>query len=298
MADGIQIERSKHAQEFVIIGNSEARDHRLSFRARGLHHHLLSLPPGWRVTTVQLAADNPEGRDAIRSALNELIACGYVTKVKQQDGRGRWSTVMTVHDKPQPGTGFQAPVTEDGFPGVGNPGVGKPGAKELKTVTENDKDQKMAPRRAAHSVRGSETDISLVVDDVRRAAVRIHGDRATRLTDEQCTHIYRRFCCTKTGRPYQLAAGVYAYLVGGPLKDVPTLEQALQPSAKRRIPMAALRRFNDPNTADDELVEIVESVTGTLEPGEEPAVQNMIMDGRPLEYIVNVVSTGQLNVAS
>jgi hypothetical protein len=50
VADGIQIERSEHAQEFVIVGNTEARDVRLSFRARGLHHHLLSLPSGWRVT--------------------------------------------------------------------------------------------------------------------------------------------------------------------------------------------------------------------------------------------------------
>lgn len=297
VADGIQIERSEHAQEFVIVGNAEARDRRLSFRARGLHHHLLSLPPGWRVTTTQLAADNPEGRDAIRAALNELIDCGYVTKVKRQDGHGRWSTVMTVHDKPQPKTDSQASVTGDGFPGVGNPGVGGSGAIP-KTVSEDGKDQKKAPRRAAHSVHGDETDITPILDDVRRAAVRAYGDSAADLNDEQCMHIYRRFCCTKTGQPYRIAADVYAYLVGGPLKDVPTLRQALQPTAKRRIPMAALRRFNDPDTRDDELLGIVESVTGLLGPGEEPAVQNMIMDGRPLSYIVNAVSSGHLNVAA
>jgi len=55
VAEGIVIERSRHAQEFVIIGNTEARDGRISFRARGLHHYLLSLPPGWRVTPRQIS---------------------------------------------------------------------------------------------------------------------------------------------------------------------------------------------------------------------------------------------------
>jgi hypothetical protein len=130
MAGGIQIERSKHAQEFVVIGNAEARDRRLSFRARGLHHHLLSLPPGWRTDTTKLAEDHPEGRDAIRTALNELIKFGYVTKDKRQGKDGRWSTTMTVHDKPQ--------GTEDGIPGVGEPGVGDPGANK-KTGTKTEK---------------------------------------------------------------------------------------------------------------------------------------------------------------
>ena len=154
MSDGIQIERSKHAQEFVIIGNAQARDSRLSFRARGLHHHLLSLPPGWRVTTAQLAEDHPEGRDAIRVALNELIKLSYVTKDRRQDKAGRWSTTMTVHDKPQVSAGD----TEDGIPGVGKPGVGIPGVgfpgvgfpgaiqkTEPKTVKEDDEKYAVVP---------------------------------------------------------------------------------------------------------------------------------------------------------
>ena len=84
MADGIQIERSKHAQEFVIVGNTEARDGRLSFRARGLHHHLLSLPSGWRVTTADLAKDNPDIMEGLtrwartnRFLREELIPLGW-----------------------------------------------------------------------------------------------------------------------------------------------------------------------------------------------------------------------------
>jgi hypothetical protein len=224
VADGIQIERSKHAQEFVIIGNSEARDSRLSFRARGLHHHLLSLPPGWRVTTTQLAADNPEGRDAIRSALNELIACGYVTKAKRQDSRGRWSTVMTVHDKPQPGTDFQAPVTEDGFPGVGKPGVGKPGAKELKTVTENDEDQKMASRRGRASSATANLTDQAKIDGVRQAAIEVYGTDQD-VSDGECLALYDFACRNYDGQARKIRS-VRAYM-GKLFEDAPDIHSLL-----------------------------------------------------------------------
>lgn len=179
---GITIERGKHAQQFVTIGNREARDGRLSFRARGLHHYLLSLPPGWRVTTAQLAKENPEGREAIRTALNELISLGYVTRSKRQDERGRWSTTMTIHDGPQDvgeETGLAA-ATEDGFPGAGEPGVGELGAKP-NTVTEELKDQKMvqgrASRRARASGAGATRTVDQVIREVRTAIVVAYGER-------------------------------------------------------------------------------------------------------------------------
>lgn len=102
MTGGIGIERDEHAQQFVIIGNAPARDARLSFRARGLHHYLLSLPPGVRVTTESLASDAREGRGAVRTALNELISVGYVKRIKSHDERGRWNTRMVVYETPQP----------------------------------------------------------------------------------------------------------------------------------------------------------------------------------------------------
>jgi hypothetical protein len=226
VADGIQIERSQHAQEFVIIGNAEARDNRLSFRARGLHHHLLSLPPGWRVTTTQLATDNPEGRDAIRSALNELIACGYVTKAKRQDERGRWSTVMTVHDKPQPKTDSQAPVTEDGFPGVGNPGVGKSGAIP-KTVNEDVKEGPvdLASRHARAKKRAStQRDIPTVIREVRAAAEQVYGQgEAAWISDGDLLGLY--FSKKGSIRPGNLVAYMAKIM-----SDAPSIDSLLSNS--------------------------------------------------------------------
>lgn len=221
MADGIQIERSKHAQEFVIIGNAVARDSRLSFRARGLHHHLLSLPPGWRVTTADLAKEHPEGREAIRTALNELIAHGYVTKVKRQDERGRWSTVMTVHDKPQ-SAARDDPAAEDGFPGVGQPDVGGLGAKP-KTVTENSKDGPvdLASRRARAKAASATLTVQDAIAAIRRAATIEYGsDEADEISDGDALGLY--FTYVQNRRPRDLVA----YL-GKIFGDAPHLDALL-----------------------------------------------------------------------
>lgn len=216
MTDGIQIERSKHAQGFVIVGNAEARDGRLSFRARGLHHHLLSLPSGWRTTTILLAADNPEGRDAIRTALNELVSLGYVTKQRRQDERGRWATIMTIHDKPS---------TEAGFPGVGDPGFGKPGAKELKTETKNDEDLKMASRHArAKSGASTRRDIPTVIREVRAAAAQEYGENeAAWLSDEALLGLY----CSKVGTVPPVNLVAYMAKI---MRDAPNIDSLLSNS--------------------------------------------------------------------
>lgn len=50
----------------------------LSARAIGLCVLMLSKPPGWRFSSTRLAAEVAEGRDAIRTAMRELIEAGFV----------------------------------------------------------------------------------------------------------------------------------------------------------------------------------------------------------------------------
>jgi hypothetical protein len=307
--------RSVHASEgkFVQISNDLIRNEELSVLARFIVCYVLSLPPDHHFTAEWLETKLPGyGTRSIRAALGELKAIGHMEVTRKSLGRGKWEWDQVISDGPIGSVTSERSGTDDTTCGnassqvssserfTSDDGSSDDGRSDKRSNTEQPKheDQKKAPRRAARFALGDNSDTQPILDDVRRAAVRAYGDGAADLTDEQCMHIYRRFCCTKTGQPYRIAADIYAYLVGGPLKDVPTLEQTLQPSAKRRIPMAALRRFNDPETPDGELVGIVESVTGILGPGEEPAIQNMIMDGRPLHYIVNAVFSGNLNIAA
>jgi hypothetical protein len=107
----MRIIRTMPDEGWVPISNAAVRDHRLSWRARGLLAELLSYPDGWKTTIDQLvllgklADGHAEGRDAMRTAMNELVQAGYVIRTKTKDEEsGQFSSSFTVSDGPTQGT--------------------------------------------------------------------------------------------------------------------------------------------------------------------------------------------------
>jgi hypothetical protein len=98
---GLQIHRSRHAQNYVVVPNAIARDATLSLTARGLLVLLLSLPAEWHVTTDLLARDNPDSRGAVRKAMHELRDAGYVVLRQVRGADGRTRRHLEVFDVPQ-----------------------------------------------------------------------------------------------------------------------------------------------------------------------------------------------------
>lgn len=145
------IRRRRPRVAFSQIPNAILRDYRLSWRARGLLAELLSYPADYLISVDELVkrarrvSGATEGRDAMRAAVRELKAVGYIVSTKRQDAQGRWVTEIEVTDDPAydmpnptldsaavtpahaPDAGVFAGRTDDGIPGVGEPGVGKPG---------------------------------------------------------------------------------------------------------------------------------------------------------------------------
>ena len=90
------------------------RDTRLSLKAIGLFSIILSLPPEWDFSIAGLATITKDGIAAVRAALNELEANGYLTRkrVRREDGKLEHNE-YTFYEIPQAGKPVQEKPEEE-----------------------------------------------------------------------------------------------------------------------------------------------------------------------------------------
>ncbi len=113
----MHIHRTARKRFFTTLGNEVLRDSRLSFCARGILGHLLSLPEGQRGDIRTLAERTPEGRERVASALRELERFGYLKRAVKRTAQGRIYTEVDVFDTSDRAS---SQVTPDaGFPNSG-----------------------------------------------------------------------------------------------------------------------------------------------------------------------------------
>ena len=79
---------------FTQVANSILNDPKLSLRAKGLFSYIYSKPHGWEFSTWRMSKENLEGRDAIRTALKELIKAGFLTRKKLKTGRVQFNLIF------------------------------------------------------------------------------------------------------------------------------------------------------------------------------------------------------------
>jgi hypothetical protein len=114
-------------ERFTAIPNTWARDRRISRRARGLLLELMSHREGWRITVDSLVEGGPEGKDAVRSGLNELVKAGYLTRVQRRAEGGTFGEAdWELHDP-----------FEDVPPSAGNPQTADPAPKKTTSKKKN-----------------------------------------------------------------------------------------------------------------------------------------------------------------
>lgn len=145
-----RIRRAKHEKNYTVILNSTIQDSRLSWKARGLHHYILSLPDDWSICIAHLTEQSdPDGEATVKSALKELEIFGYLSKVRLKDDRGRFSKVIwdiyetpqvdfPLVDKPKKVKASKASPQVD-FPQVDKPQVENRGL--ISTYIQSNKDQ-------------------------------------------------------------------------------------------------------------------------------------------------------------
>lgn len=110
MSDAVVI-RQLRTRCFTVLGNEVIRDRRLSYRARGLHHVLLSLAEGYQLRVSWLVDQSTDGRHSVLSGLKELQLHGYLEIRRERAASGRFvRTVWVVTDTPAKNGG--APESE------------------------------------------------------------------------------------------------------------------------------------------------------------------------------------------
>lgn len=89
-------------RQYTQIEQKTLRDPRMSIKARGLLTYCLSFPDDWTFSIRHMTRSLPDGRQAIRTALAELVELGYAVRIKprKQDGTIA-GTEYIIHEKPQ-----------------------------------------------------------------------------------------------------------------------------------------------------------------------------------------------------
>ena len=93
--------RVQKTKQYTVMSNRHLRSKTLSLKAKGLLSQMLSLPDDWDYTLRGLAAINREGVTAIRTALHELEAAGYLVRRQCIDARRRFTdTEYLIYEQP------------------------------------------------------------------------------------------------------------------------------------------------------------------------------------------------------
>ena len=153
---------------FTTIPNTWARDPMIHHQARGLLVQIASHKAGFRITLAQLQAGCLNGREALRTMLDELQRAGYLTRSTYRDGNlKRYRYRLRDPHAPHNADG-QAEFTEipqaDGssiklrspgsdFPGSGFPTTGNRSTENptrIRTLSKN-KDLRLTETAIEHS---------------------------------------------------------------------------------------------------------------------------------------------------
>lgn len=145
--------RVEKNENFTVMSNYHLRDKTIPLKAKGLLCYMLSLPDDWDYTLKGLASQHPDGKDAVRSAVNLLEKKGYLTRKQTFDKDGRFShNEYTVYEYPQKDNPLlEKPLSENptaDYPMTRNPIAEKPSTEnptQLNTYKQNTYSTKYLP---------------------------------------------------------------------------------------------------------------------------------------------------------
>ncbi|MDR2654625.1 MAG: helix-turn-helix domain-containing protein [Oscillospiraceae bacterium] len=94
--------RAERNKGYTVMSNHHLRNRDLTLKSKGLLSQMLSLPEEWDFTLSGLAHINREKIDAIRTAVQELEAGGYIVRRQTRDDKGKMAAnEYIIYEQPQ-----------------------------------------------------------------------------------------------------------------------------------------------------------------------------------------------------
>ena len=100
----IRIVKDKN-NPYVMLNKTCIQDTELSWKAKGLHSYVMSLPDDWEIYLKDLANRSKDGRDSTSAALKELEEKRYLSRLPKRDIEGK---LQGGYDY----TFYESPITE------------------------------------------------------------------------------------------------------------------------------------------------------------------------------------------
>ena len=123
---------------FTILDNTCIRDDRLSWKAKGVHTYLMSLPDDWKIHISEIVNHSSDGKAALYSAIQMLEEYGYIKKIRNRRKDGCFeNTVYQVFESPESKNADADVHPLSDFPDVDNPDMENPVLDNRTLLTTN-----------------------------------------------------------------------------------------------------------------------------------------------------------------
>lgn len=107
--------RIEKTKDYTVMSNYHLQDPDLSLKAKGLLSYLLSLPDSWKYSVAGIASKCKEGKDAVRSTIQELEAARYIVRGQSRREDGSFGEAeYVIYERPQkPAENTETPMAEN-----------------------------------------------------------------------------------------------------------------------------------------------------------------------------------------
>lgn len=92
---------NKTTGNYYMAHKGYVEDERLSFKAKGIMSYLFSKPDNWVIYQTEVANSSKDGKSGVRTAFNELLELGYLTREMSRKENGDFDGYdYTLHEQP------------------------------------------------------------------------------------------------------------------------------------------------------------------------------------------------------